>query len=254
MSFFIEPIERLNLEPEIERVLKTLKPYSFFKGGVARDALLKKFTPPNLTRSSKPILDFDFVVFGVDLEWDDWGDEYVVFNEEQRKEYSRLNKLGDVEDHWSIKEYFKSRDNTLNQVLLGKNGLYYTGEAKKSSCDMVVGMTSDLRPRAVLRNILFALRLGHDYPKANVKKALRDASIIDQLIPLFKAYKLGLEWDYFKYLSQFSRDVRRHTDSDFYMISLLKKFEGERGRSFSPKTTEDKSILKEIIKRTRYEL
>ena len=166
------PIKKIDLDSNVERVLKTLKPYSYFKGGVARDVLLKAIYPPNLIRSSKPILDFDFVVFGVDLEWDDWGDEYVVFNKEQRKEYSRLKKLGDVEDHWSIKEYFKSRDNTLNQVLLGKDGLYYTEEAKESSCAMDVGMTKDLRPRAVLRNILFALRLGHDYPKADVKKAL----------------------------------------------------------------------------------
>lgn len=234
-------------------MLKQLKPFSFFKGGVARDVLLNQFTPLNVKRSPKPILDFDFVVFGDGVELDDWDDEYVVFTDEQRREYSRLKKLGDVETHWSIKEYFKSRDNTLNQVLLGKDGLYYTEEAKKSSCAMTIGMTTDLRPRAVLRNILFALRLGHEYPKVDVKKALRDASIIDQIIPLFKSYKLGLEWNYFEYLSRYGRDIRRHTDSDMYMLYLLKEFELERFRPFTPKNREDQKILKDVIKRTRYE-
>ena len=53
------------------RVLNTLKPYSYFKGGVAREALVNHFTPNFINRHSKPLMDLDFVVFGDDVEWDD---------------------------------------------------------------------------------------------------------------------------------------------------------------------------------------
>lgn len=247
------PLKKLKLDPKVRRVLKTLKPFSYFKGGVARDALISYFTPPYLNRAVKPFMDYDFVVFGDDVEWDDWDTENVILTEEQEDEYSRLKSLGDIEEHWSIDEYFNSRDNTLNQVLLGKDGLYYTQEAKDSSCSLNVGMTDDLRPRAILRNILFALRYGHTLPKADIKKALREAFVIDQLITLLKAYRLGVEFDFYMVLRKHNRAIKNYGDPDDYLVSLVKDFEVERGRPFVPYERADKRTLQEVLKRTRYQ-
>jgi hypothetical protein len=248
------PLKRLDLDPKVMSILKTLKPYSYFKGGVARDALINHFTPEYVTRATKPNMDFDFVVFGDDVEWDEgYGEEEVIFNDDQYDEFDRLHKLGDVERHWSVEEYFKSRDNTLNQVLLGQEGLYFTNEAKRSACSVSIDMTSDDRPRAVLRNILFALRYGHSLPKADLKKALREASVIDLLIPLLKSYRLGLEVDFYWVLARHNKVIRLHRDPDDYLISLVKEFELERGRPFEPKESADKRTLQEVLERTRYQ-
>ena len=250
----VVPLKRLDLDPKVIRLLKTLKPYSYFKGGVARDALINHFTPSYLTRSTKPVMDYDFVVFGDDVEWDEWDDEErVILTDEQEDEFYRLHKLGDVESHWSIDEYFRSRDNTLNQVLLGMDGLYYTQQAKDSSCSLDVGMTEDSRPRAVLRNILFALRHGHTIPKVDIRKALKEAFVIDQLITLLKAYRVGLEVDFYMILAKNSRAIRSDKDPDDYLVRLVKDFELERGRPFVPYESADKRTLQEVLKRTRYQ-
>lgn len=250
----VVPLKRLDLDPKVIRLLKTLKPYSYFKGGVARDALINHFTPSYITRSTKPVMDYDFVVFGDDVEWNDgYGEEEVIFNDEQYDEFDRLHKLGDVERHWSVEEYFKSRDNTLNQALLGQEGLYFTNEAKRSACSLSIGMTSDDRPRAVLRNILFALRYGHTLPKVDIRKALKEAFVIDQLITLLKAYRLGLEVDFYMILAKHNRAIRSDRDPDEYLVRLVKEFEIERGRPFVPYESADKRTLQEVLKRTRYQ-
>lgn len=247
-------LKKLDLDPKVLRVLNTLKPYSYFKGGVAREALINYFTPDYMNRHPKPLMDFDFVVFGDDFEWDDWyEEEKVIFNDEQKDEYWRLHNLGDVERHWDVKAYFKSRDNTLNQVLLGTDGLYYTNEAKRSACSLSVGMTDDVRPRTVLRNILFALRYGHKPPKVDIKKALKEAFIIDQLITLLKAYRLGLEVNFYTILARHNRSIRSHGDSDEYLVWLLEKFEAERGRPFNPKESADRRTVQEVLERVKYE-
>ena len=247
-------LKKLNLDPKVMRVLNTLKPYSYFKGGAAREALINHFTPNFIKRHSKPLMDLDFVVFGDDVEWDDlYDEEKVIFNDEQNDEYWRLRNLGDVERHWSIPEYFKTRDNTLNEVLLGTDGLYYTTKAKRSACSLSVGMTDDVRPRAVLRNILFALRYGHKPPKVDIKKALKEAFIIDQLITLLKAYRLGLEVNFYLILARYNSSVRSHGDSDEYLVWLLEKFEAERGRPFNPKESADRRTVQEVLERVKYE-
>jgi hypothetical protein len=198
-------------------------------------------------------MDYDFVVFGDDVEWDDWDQEdHVIFTDEQKNEYYRLSLLGDVERHWDIPKYFKSRDNTLNQVLLGRDGLFYTQQAKDSSCSLEVGMAEDDRPRAVLRNILFALRYGHSIPKVNIRRALKEAFVIDQLISLLKAYRLGLEVDFYMVLAKHNRAIKNHRDPDEYLVSLVKDFEVERGRTFVPYESADKRTLQEVFERTRY--
>ena len=113
-------------------------------------------------------------------------------------------------------------------------------------------MTDDVRPRAVLRNILFALRYGHKLPKVDLKKALKEAFIIDQLITLLKAYRLGLEVNFYLILA--GTIVRRsHGDSDEYLVWLLEKFEAERGRPFNPKESADRRTVQEVLERVKYE-
>ena len=195
-------------------------------------------------------MDYDFVVFGYDVEWDEWDQEdRVLLTAKQKEESDRLSGLGDLELQWSFQEYFKSRDNTLNQVLLGEKGLLYTQRAKDSACSLNVDMAEDNRPRAVLRNILFALRYGHNLPKTDIREALKNASIIDQLITMLKAYRLGLEYDLYKILAKDSREVRSHGDPDKYLVSLLEDFELERGRTFSPHDNSDKRTIKEVLNR-----
>jgi hypothetical protein len=249
----VAPLKKLDLDPKVLRILNSLKPYSYFKGGVAREALIHHFTPDYMTRQHKPLMDLDFIVFGDDVELNDWGVDDVIFTAEQEDEYFRLNKLGDVETHWSIPEYFKTRDNTLNQVLLGTEGLYYTTKAKRSACSLSVDMADDIRPRTVLRNILFALRYGHTLPKADITIALKEAFVIDLLIPLLKAYRLGLEVEFYNTLARYSRPIRSHGDSDEYLVWLLKRFEIERGRPFKPRESADKRTVQKVFERVKYE-
>ena len=216
--------------------------------------MINHFTPSYLTRSTKPVMDYDFVVFGDDVEWNDYdNEERMILTDEQEDEFYRLKDLGDIETHWNFKEYFRSRDNTLNQVLLGMDGLYYTQQAKDSSCSLDVGMTEDNRPRAVLRNILFALRYGHTIPKVDIRKALKEAFVIDQLITLLKAYRVGLEVDFYMILAKNSRTIRSDRDPDDYLVRLVKEFEFERGRPFVPYESADKRTIQEVLERTRYQ-
>jgi len=252
MKILHVPLRELDLPSDVLRLAKSFKPYSYFKGGAAREALLRYFTPKYLNRAPKKILDYDFVVFASDHRedyfWDHWeeievAEKVPILTGEERDECYRPDDLGDAERHWDKEEYFKTRDSTLNQVLLGRGGLYFTEAAKKSSCEMSVGLTEDLRPRAILRNVLFALRYSHRVPSVDIKKALGEAQIIDQLVLLFKAYKLGLEDPYYRLLAKHSREIRSDSDVDFYLLRLLEDFKRERRREFIPREREDRLTI-----------
>lgn len=251
------PLKKLKLPPKIIALTKTLKPYSFFKGGVAREALITHFS--YYDRIYREPLDYDFIVFASDyeeeLEWDHdiqepyWEDS-PIFTDEEEDEYYRLKDLGDTEKGVSKKSYFESRDNTLNEVLLGRKGLYFTSEAKKDSCGAMIGRTKDQRPRVALRNLLLSVRLGHKPPQYDYKSLLSGDTVIDELIPILKAYSLGLADRYYQRLSKYNREIKRDTDPDFYLLRLLAQFKLERGRPFNPKDSSSRETIQSVIDRS----
>jgi hypothetical protein len=253
MKILFVPIHKLNLPSNVKQILRSLKKFSFFKGGVAREALLVHFS--RYDKKPKRALDYDFVVFTKDKRYndeDDWkyGEWVPVADEEEMREYYRLEKIGDIEDSSDKIEYFKSRDNALNEVLLGRKGLYFTKGAKKSVCKMQIGLTSDRRPRVVLRNTLLSVRTNFQPPSAkNIKQALQNSSLIDQLIPLLKAYSLNIADQYYDVLADIDYEIFNYEDADNYFLSLLKIWKEEYNRDFRAKNPEDQRIIDMIKKR-----
>lgn len=249
------PLRKLKLPSKIRAIAESLEDFAFFKGGVAREALLSHFS--RFDRDFRGVLDYDFILFftrpnvvytnehgRADFDFDDLTDE-------ENEAHYRLSQLGDLEVGYSRREYFRTRDNSLNQVLLGNRGLFYTAAARNDACDFQVGMTSDERPRAVLRNVLFSIRLRRDIPKAGIKEALKKASLIDQIIPLLKAYHEGVEYEYWRALAPHNGRVRKDTDPDLYLRRLLGEWMRVNKRPFNPRDPENERIIRQVLLRTR---
>jgi len=229
----IVPLRKLRLPADVLHLVRILPPHSYIKGGVAREALLSHFS--RYDREYKKSLDYDFIMFYPEHEQPDYD------------EWNSLAELGDVEIYtFSTHSYFKSRDNSLNEVLLGKEGLYFSQAAKRDACDyMIHPSLLDTRPRTILRNILLSLRTGHTF-KADVREGIKHASLIDQLIPLLKAYTLGIEYQYYLVLAKHNISIRADQDPDDYLKRLLREWEAERGSPFTPNSPEQREILREI--------
>ena len=253
MRLLFVPIHKLNLPNNVKQILRSLKKFSFFKGGVAREALLVHFS--RYDKKPKKALDYDFVVFTKDRipnNDEDWryGEWKPYANGEELEEYYKLERLGDVELSPDKLDYFKSRDNALNEVLLGKKGLYFTKNAKKSVCAMQVGLTFDRRPRVVLRNTLLSVRTNFQPPSTKrIKQALQDSSLIDQLIPLLKAYSLNLADRYYDVLADIDYDIFSYGDADIYFLSLLKYWKENYKRAFRAKSPSEQKIIEMVKKR-----
>lgn len=225
------PIRSLKLSTEIASTLKQLPPHTYIKGGVAREALLTYFS--RYDRTPSPPRDYDYIVF--------------VKEDELVPEGTELLPDGDVEYYdGTIRQYMASRDNSLNEVLLDKTGLYFSSRARRDACSLSLSQGPlDSRPRAVLRNVLLAVRTHHTY-QGDVKEALRNSTLIDEIIPLLKAYTLGVEYEYFRALYPHNSLIRKDGDPDLYMMRLLREWEKERWRPFEPFSPTEAKTLKEI--------
>ena len=250
------PLRKLKLPSKIRAIAESLEDFAFFKGRVAREALLSHFS--RFDRDFRGVLDYDFILFVSNPEvvyTNDYQDSFSTsitgLTDEEDEAHYRLSQLGDLEVGFSRREYFRTRDNSLNQVLLGNRGLFYTAAARNDACDFQVGMTSDVRPRTVLRNVLFSIRLRRDIPKAGIKEALKKASLIDQITPLLKAYHVGVEYEYWRVLASHSGRVRKDADVDLYLRRLLGEWMRVNKRPFNPRDPENERIIRQVLLRTR---
>jgi hypothetical protein len=177
----VNEIKEIN--PDIKNILNKYSFKSdnvFFKGGVARTALLSYVRNKNI---SNDIRDIDLVYIGEDYS------DFHKLRGENLEEYSDMEYIETFED------YFKSRDITLNEVLINNNKLICTRRAFRDIENYLINAkTNDLSSRLLARMLLFAVRYDYDVIK-NFK--LYEAYPFDFLVCLLKAYELGIEFDYF---------------------------------------------------------
>jgi len=95
----------------------------------------------------------------------------------------------------TIANYFKSRDITLNEVLISPNVLICTRRAYRDYDRKVINPKHNyLKSRMVSRILLFAARYGYTIPPSIESAYIYD---FDFLVCLLKAYEIGIQEKYY---------------------------------------------------------
>jgi len=162
----------------------------YLKGGAARLAMLLYLFKGKKTDYLR---DIDYAYIGA----------YKDYNELYKEKFyedieADINYEGD-----NIDGYFKSRDNTFNEVLLNKDFLFFTRRSYRDYKKNVLNLkTKELGIRASARTILFHIRYGSKIPP-QVEFFYDERNTFEYLIVLLKAVELNLEEEYFAFCKEY---------------------------------------------------
>lgn len=181
----------------------------YFKGGVARLALITYIENKNI---NEPIRDIDLVYINENIN------NYFNFRD------SDIEKYYDVEYIENFDKYFKSRDITLNEVLLRPDKLICTRRAYRDVLNYSINPKSnDISSRMFSRMLLFAARYNYNISK-NIEMT-NNIYPFDFLVCLLKAYELGIESDYFYICKDYNvTDEYDLKDWLFYLLNNVFNF------------------------------
>jgi len=162
----------------------------YLKGGAARLAMLLYLFKGKKTDYLR---DIDYAYIGSYSEYN------KLFKEKFYDEIENdLNYEGE-----NIGNYLKSRDNTLNEVLLNKDFLYFTRRSFRDYKKNILNLKAkELSIRASARTILFHIRYGSKIP-SQVEFLYDERDTFEYLIVLLKAIELNLEEEYFAFCKEY---------------------------------------------------
>jgi len=98
----------------------------------------------------------------------------------------------------SIDHYMKYRDNTLNEVLLNKENLYFTRRALRDYKKEVINpKRNELSDRGSARSLLFSLRYGNKISN-EISLEYDDNETFEYLVVFIKAIEMDLEEEFYQ--------------------------------------------------------
>lgn len=179
----------------------------YLKGGVSRIGLETYI----YGYSNDLVRDIDYCFIG------EYKDYKPVFY------YNKFNTDVDYEGT-SLDDYFKSRDVTINQVLLRPDILIFTRRAYRDFTEEKINpMTNILYSRMTSRVLLFCCRYG--FTISDNIKIDSDQNEFDYLVCLLKAYELNLSNEYFSICKKYNI-TKSYSLSEwlFYLLSNVYNF------------------------------
>jgi hypothetical protein len=225
-----------SLNRDIDNQLNSLKNFFkdenfYFKGGVARLALQIYINKEN---ANDYIRDADYVYIGKYNNLDNLTRDLAKDLENYNINWVAF--LHEVEHIDTFKEYFTTRDLTMNEVLLRPDKLIFTRRAYKDIVDKQINPKAlKIYTRLSPRLLLFACRYNFNI-KDNIQLEFDDFNI---LVCLLKAYELNIEEKYFYMLKKYT-NTPEHNLNEF-LFNLLISISGFilAGR--------EKNIIKDLI-------
>lgn len=232
-----------------EKVFDSL-PNLWVKGGVARSAFVAWATEKFKLYKTEPEIprDIDLVFFTKNK---------IKDKESLRRIFKNNLNFIDIEVESSISRYLKTRDVSLNQVILRPNKLIFTKKALKDIRRNKLDPSQyerhgpkgfiGISPRISLRGLLFSLR-EKVRPSEEILEGLSGADDREILIHLFKAFEKNVEQAFFLYLNKYSIPGRYQTAEE----ALVELYRGE-GPWFRLTNTQEK-ILNQVKREHSYQI